>query len=155
MDEQKENVTVTENESDIVKMINDVKAESEKNRALYEKSEKEKAELAKALLNNDYSNNSQPEVFRNSKDIAEDFFKAARNDERRKGFELALEYREARLRESGVDPFVNNNPNTPPSAADYMEADRYAEVYKQIIDNTDDEAGFNLEYNRIFNDIKK
>ena len=155
MDEQKENVNVTENESDIVKMINDVKAESEKNRALYEKSEKEKAELAKALLNNDYSNNSQPEVFRNSKDIAEDFFKAARNDERRKGFELALEYREARLRESGVDPFVNNNPNTPPSEADYMEADRYADVYKQIIENTDDEAGFNLEYNRIFNDIKK
>ena len=153
--QENENVIETEEKDDIVKVINDVKAESERNRALYEKSEREKAELAKALLNNDYSNEENAKPVRTSKEIAEEFFVAAHNDQRRRGFELALEYREARKREANKDPFVKNNPLEPPSSADYIDADVIAEGLQSMIEDTEDETGFNLEYNRLVNSMKK
>lgn len=145
---QDENVIVNEKEEDdIVKMINEVKANSVP-KDLYDKEKKKNLELSKALLNNDYSqDDNQPKV-RSAKEIAEDFFKAAADDNIRDGFKLAVEYREARLRESNVDPFVNNNPLNPPSSSDFMDADNMAEVFKEMVDNSDDNASFGVEYNR-------
>ena len=153
-----ENVIVTENqesnEVSTLDLINNVKNTNDTLKAELAASKKREAELAKALLNNESIQDSQPVDLRSAKEIAEEFFQAAERDDRRRGFELALEYREARIRESGVDPFVQNNPQNPPSAADFMEADRYADAYRQILDNTDDNAGFNIEYNRVFTDKK-
>lgn len=148
-------VNVNETESSSVStldLINEVKNTNATLKAELAASRKKEAELAKALLNNESVQDSKPVDLRSAKDIAEEFFQAANQDDMRRGFELALEYREARKREAGVDPFVINNPQKPASAADYMDADNKAEVIAEMLENSESLSDFKLEYNRNITD---
>lgn len=150
MAENNENVNVTEEvdtNTDIMSMINDTR-QNMVSKALYDKAMSEKAQLAKALLDTSYVEPTQVKTVRSSQEIAEDFFKAADKDNRREAMSLALEYREARQREAGIDPFVPNSPAKPATQSDFDEADRQATIMADMIENTSSEDDFLLEYGR-------
>lgn len=151
-----ENVNVNENEMkeedySVADVLQANKATIDNLQAELKNSKKRETELAKALMNNDYATQTNNTVdLRSAKDIAEEFLQAAGQDDMRKSMELALEYREARIKESKIDPFVNNNPKNPPSASDYADADAWAESIKECLDNSESDSDFKLEYNRNF-----
>lgn len=152
-----ENVNVNENEMNenedysVADVLKANKSTIDQLQAELKSSKKRETELAKALMNNDYATQTNNTVdLRSAKDIAEEFLQAAGQDDMRKSMELALEYREARIKESKIDPFVNNNPKNPPSSADYADADAWAESIKECLDNSESDSDFKLEYNRNF-----
>ena len=85
-------VNVNETESSSVStldLINEVKNTNATLKAELAASRKKEAELAKALLNNESVQDSKPVDLRSAKDIAEEFFQAANQDDMRRGFEFA------------------------------------------------------------------